>query len=337
MDSANNNYNPFSGFNPQTALTDVRNSLMDAYGQMNTQTGGRGAQMMGAFQQLPQQLQGMGGGLPPSSIFNQGGQQGGGVTAGFGDAPSQQNGVGMPQGGPWATQPLPQQNPFAPMGGGQAQMPMQQMQMPQGMPQYNPAQQGMYTPQYQPTQQDLMQQFPQGQAQGQFPQPFMPNPQQAMGLPAPNPQQVMQGGPTGYNPQSQGMAQQPYMPPTGQGGGIGGGAGQFGLPVGQGTPGGGPAVDWLKSQGMPIPSFLQQASDGQPIGGANYNETLTKLGDAGGLPSLQSLNNLNPSEQAFLQGFFETVLGIPYADVVAAAQRPFAGLGQATQGRANWR
>lgn len=260
-----NNYNPFSGFNPGEALSQVRSQMMDAYGQMQA-----GGQAGGGGQQVNQQVQqngypgwgGQGGGQP----------QGWGGMANWGGVQNQ-----------WQSQYGMQNNPFM-------QQPMSQpaiQPMPQQNVGLNPYNRG-------------------------YQQPM----QQANPLPmaAPDPMQVMQQS----------------------GGGIGGGAGMFGLPVGQGAPGGS-GVDWLSDLGMPIPQFLQQISDNQAVGPGNYNDVLQQLGGVGGLPSLQSLQNLNPSEQEFLAGFFETVLGIPFNDVVAAAARPFAGLGNAQQSRTAWR
>jgi hypothetical protein len=130
------------------------------------------------------------------------------------------------------------------------------------------------------------------------------------------------------------QAQQGFQQGMGMSGGTGGIAG-YGLPVGQGAPGGN-GVDWLRSLGMPIPAFLQQISNGNPVGPGNYNGVLQSLGGVQGLMSPQTLGNLNPSELQFLQGFFETVLGIPFQDVMSAAYRPFSGLGNAQSASTGW-
>lgn len=161
----------------------------------------------------------------------------------------------------------------------------------------------------------------QNQWQGQYAiqnNPFM-QPQQMMGAPA----APMMGSSI---PAAQGS---PFTAPST--GGIAG----YGLPVGQGAPGGN-GVEWLRSMGMPIPTFLDQISQGQSVGPANYNNALRGLGGVQGLMSPQTLANLAPSELQFLQGFFETVLGIPFNDIINAAYQPFAGLGNAQTAGFNW-
>lgn len=235
MDSQFNNYNPFEGFNPGTALQDLRNQMMDAYGQMQQRQ----------QQQPMQQPMSQGPMASPVEMPNPG--------TPFGNYGGVQN--------QWQSQWGIQNNPFM-------QTMMQQPAMP---------------PQ------------PMGQA----------------------------------SPMQQPMQNNPFTQPNA--GGIAG----YGLPVGQGAPGGN-AVNWLAGQGMPIPSFVQQISNGQAVGAGNYNDVVQQLGGVQGLMSPQTLNNLNPSELEFLQGFFETVLGIPFNDIISAAYRPFNGLGNAQQAGFSW-
>lgn len=86
-----------------------------------------------------------------------------------------------------------------------------------------------------------------------------------------------------------------------------------------------------------VPNFLRMLSGGQAIGNpSNMNDTLMQLGQFNGTPSPQSLNNLNPSENQFLQGFMESILGIPWADITSAAYQPFQGLNTARKPRRNY-
>lgn len=270
MSSQYNNYDPFGGFNPSTALSDVRNQMMDAYGQMSqSRSGGMGG--------------GMGGGMSDPFASIGGGMGGMNGPVGIGNT---MMGAGPGAGG--------MANPFA--GAGMPfQMPQMGGQMGGGMP-------------------------PMGQSY---------DPSQYSGGWQPNWGGGMQAGGGMQQPQQGGMGGA-ALGGTGEGGIAG-----YGLPVGQGAPGGN-GVNWLDSLGMPIPSFLRQVSNGQTVGPANYNNVLQGLGGVNGLMSPQTLNNLNPSELDFLQGFFETVLGVPFQDVIQAAQRPFAGLGGAAQGQTTW-
>lgn len=282
--SATSNYNPFSGFNPRTALGDMRNQIMDYIGQMG-QGGGANPQntTAGMFQNYVQSRQ------PPAGYPAGGGVQ---PTLGIGDTM------------------MPNQNPLQALFGNLS---------PQLGTGYGPGG-GAWGPTG-------------GTAAGIQSNPFI----QAMQGPPGGIAPAIGGAMNNYTQSVQGGNPDPLALMQGFGGqGIGGGAGQFGLPVGQGAPGGN-AVDWLSGLGMPIPSFLQQISNNQPVGGSDYNTVLQQLGGVGGLPSLQSLMNLNPSEQEFLAGFFETVLGIPFNDVVAAAARPFSGLGEARSARTSFR
>lgn len=107
-------------------------------------------------------------------------------------------------------------------------------------------------------------------------------------------------------------------------------SGQFGFAPGQ-VPGG-DAISFLRSQGLPVPDFLQQTASGQPVRPGSLGTAAQELGGVS-LPSLQGLRNLNPDELEFLAGFFETVLGIPFQTVINEIQRPFAGLQPAAAAR----
>ena len=266
MNSAANNYNPFSGFDPRTALGDMRNQIMDYAGNMGGQGGQRlpgvGANQPSMFENYSPNRQQPAGGQP---------------TLGIGNTM------------------MPSQNPFQSLFGN-------------GFPGF-----GGGGPGGNPFQNNPFIQAMQGGQAGAPLGGAMANPQSG-----PDPLAVMQGF------------------SNAQGGGIGGGAGQFGLPVGQGAPGGN-ALDWLTGLGMPVPPFLSNIANNRPGGGGDYNTALQQLGGIGGLPSLQTLMGLSPSEQEFLAGFFETVLGIPFTDIVSAAARPFSGLGQAQGARTSFR
>lgn len=95
------------------------------------------------------------------------------------------------------------------------------------------------------------------------------------------------------------------------------------------------ALDFLKSLGGDIPSSLQSLFNGQPVGQAsNLGQSLMGLGGwQGGAPSPQSLGNMNPSELDFLQGFFQSLLGIPMEDVMNGVMQPFNGLNSARPAR----
>ena len=271
-----NNYNPLSGFDPRTALSDVRNQIMS---YMGNNQGGGGAPFGSTpaprdmFQNRPPSGEprlGIGDTMMPNdplqSLFGNFSPAFGGGTGGFGS-----------RGTEWQIQnPIYQQASF----------------------QRNPFIQAM-------------QNAPTGAA---------PN---------------TAGGMNGYQTNQDPLALMQGFS-SAQGGGIGGGAGQFGLPVGQGAPGGN-ALDWLSGLGMPVPPFLSNIANNRPASGGDYNTALQQLGGVGGLPSLQTLMSLSPSEQEFLAGFFETVLGIPFQDIVDAAARPFAGLGAARGARTSFR
>ena len=291
MNPAANNYNPFSGFDPRTALGDMRSQIMDYAGNMGGQGNMPGAgtnpqnTSLGMFQnylqsrQRPPGYPSGGGGQPMLGIGDTMMPNQNPLQALFGNlSPALGNGGSGPGGGTWGPNTASgiQSNPF-----------IQAMQGGAG--------------QIAPTI---------GGAMGGY--------QQSVQSGNPDPLSLMQGF------------------SSAQGGGIGGGAGQFGLPVGQGAPGGN-ALDWLSGLGMPIPPFLSNIANNRPGGGADYNTSLQQLGGIGGLPSLQTLMGLSPSEQEFLAGFFETVLGIPFTDVVAAAAKPFSGLGQARGARTSFR
>lgn len=101
---------------------------------------------------------------------------------------------------------------------------------------------------------------------------------------------------------------------------------QFGLPVGQGAPGG-DAIAWLQSLGMPIPPFLQALQHGQALPQTDYGNVLQQFGNLS-WPSLQGLQRIGPDATQFLAGLIETVFGIPFDRVVELASAPYAGLRQ---------
>lgn len=111
--------------------------------------------------------------------------------------------------------------------------------------------------------------------------------------------------------------------------GIGGTG--FGFDVGAGVPGGN-AVDFLTEQGFPVPDFLNALNDRDPFQTGDLAASAQQLGGIE-LPSLQSLSRLSPSELDFLSGFFESLLGIPFADILFAAQQPTRGLRQGAPAR----
>jgi len=85
-------------------------------------------------------------------------------------------------------------------------------------------------------------------------------------------------------------------------------------------------VQDLYNRDFPQFPYLTNLSQGQGLG-------IPQLGNAMQgfpVPSMQSLNRMLPSEQTSLFDFFNTVLGIPAADVAWAAQYPFMNLRSAT-------
>ncbi len=97
------------------------------------------------------------------------------------------------------------------------------------------------------------------------------------------------------------------------------------------------ALNFIQQLGGQIPDFLSTLNQGQAVGapgdiGASL-QGLGQFGGGGGVPSPQSLSNLQPSEMQFLQGFFETLLGIPMQDVLGASFQPFQGLGRGRTAR----
>lgn len=95
------------------------------------------------------------------------------------------------------------------------------------------------------------------------------------------------------------------------------------------------ALDYLRSLGGTIPSFLQTLFNGGAVREpGNMSAALNGLGGwAGGVPSPQSFGNLSGSEGDFLQGFFESLLGIPMSDIMGASMQPFQNLRTAPRGK----
>lgn len=127
------------------------------------------------------------------------------------------------------------------------------------------------------------------------------------------------GSPPGTGPV--GTPSNPF--PTGTVNTTAGAFDQFGLPTGQ-IPGGN-ALGFMQSQNIPTPQYVQDVANGLPTQSPDVASQAMAIGQSN-IPSMQTLANLSPSAQSFLQGFFETVLGIPWEDVLYAAQKPFLGL-----------
>lgn len=124
-------------------------------------------------------------------------------------------------------------------------------------------------------------------------------------------------------------------PNFGGGGGGSGSVGDFGFPIGDTSPFGGfgnDAVGFLQGAGGPVPDFLQALRGHDAFQQGDLASSAQQLGGVE-LPSLQSLSNLSPSELDFLGGFFESLLGIPFADILFAAQQPTRGLRNAAPAR----
>lgn len=120
----------------------------------------------------------------------------------------------------------------------------------------------------------------------------------------------------------------------------GGGGGGYQTPSAPSGPSWNPgdnAVNFIQQLGGQIPDFLSTLNQGQAVGGrgdiGRSLQGLGQFGGGGGVPSPQSLGNLQPSEMQFLQGFFETLLGIPMSDVMGASFAPFQGLRSAGPAR----
>ena len=115
------------------------------------------------------------------------------------------------------------------------------------------------------------------------------------------------------------------------GGGMGGGQ-PFGFQPGQGVPGGN-ARDFLAQLGLPVPGSVDRLMQGQGVGSpGNLSSAMQQLGGFG-MPSPQALGNMSGSEQEFFAGLMETLLGIPFGDVVGEGRRPFRGLRSARTAR----
>ena len=122
------------------------------------------------------------------------------------------------------------------------------------------------------------------------------------------------------------------LPSPWGGSGYGGNEGYGG--VQQGFQPGNNALSFLEGLGGGVPEFLRMLSGGQALGRpGDMNSTLNQMGQFGGMPSPQSLGNMNWSELQFLQGFFESVLGIPFLDILGESTRPFEGLQTAKRAR----
>lgn len=92
---------------------------------------------------------------------------------------------------------------------------------------------------------------------------------------------------------------------------------------------------FMEAQGMPSSPNLERLMNGQALQSADISRSVGALGNIP-IPSLQSLARLAPSELEFLSGLFETVLGIPFMDILWQAQRPYQGLRGAPQGAFNF-
>ncbi len=106
--------------------------------------------------------------------------------------------------------------------------------------------------------------------------------------------------------------------------------GQFGFAPGA-VPGG-DALQFLRDIGFPIPSTFSGLQTGQPLQAGDLGTASQLLGGLG-IPSPQSLGRLDDTGLQLLQSIFETLLGIPFGDVVTAGRRPFQGLRSAPLGR----
>lgn len=105
----------------------------------------------------------------------------------------------------------------------------------------------------------------------------------------------------------------------------------FGFQPGQGVPGGN-AIQYLERMGMPIPPHLRAVAGGRAVQRGDLNRASQQLGGAF-LPTPQAMQRMSPSEQQFTQGFYETVLGLPFSDIMQSIQQPFAGLRSARAAR----
>lgn len=88
------------------------------------------------------------------------------------------------------------------------------------------------------------------------------------------------------------------------------------------------ALDYIRSLGGAVPDSLSTLFNGQALSNpGNMSSVLNQLGGwQGGVPSPQSFMNMSPSELDYLSGFFESLLGIPMNDILAASTQPFNGL-----------
>jgi hypothetical protein len=134
-----------------------------------------------------------------------------------------------------------------------------------------------------------------------------------------NPQMTQQNGPNSFT--SNMPATYPIQPSfTPQ---------SFGFP---GGPVEGGLQGFMQQQGMPSSPNLERLMNGQALQSSDISRSVGALGNIP-IPSLQSLARLAPSELEFLSGLFETVLGIPFMDILWQAQRPYQGLRGAPQGQ----
>jgi hypothetical protein len=134
-----------------------------------------------------------------------------------------------------------------------------------------------------------------------------------------NPQMTQQNGPNSFT--SNMPATYPIQPSfTPQ---------SFGFP---GGPVEGGLQGFMQQQGMPSSPNIERLMRGEALQSADISRSVGALGNIP-IPSLQSLARLAPSELEFLSGLFETVLGIPFMDILWQAQRPYQGLRGAPQGQ----
>ncbi len=95
---------------------------------------------------------------------------------------------------------------------------------------------------------------------------------------------------------------------------------------------GGDALQFLRDIGFPFPSTFGGLQTGRPLQGGDLGRATQQLGNLG-IPSPQSLGNLDDTGLQLLISIFETLLGVPFGDIQSAGLRPFQGLRSGPQGR----